>query len=370
MNFSLKSNTEYLTLVNFLKQHTQRAYLVGGYVRDYYLNKQSTDIDIEVYDIEPSLFEKLMEELGAKGVGKSFFVYKFGCFDISLGRVEKKIGKGHRGFSVDVTNDTKTASKRRDFTMNAIMINIFTYEVVDHYNGLEDLHNSLIRHIDDTTFIEDSLRVLRAVQFSSRFNFTIESKTENLCKEISLDDLSKERVFLEFDKFLKSQYKLKGLKYIFSLKILEKLFSINLSEKERNKFIEYMKDSQGYYDFFYYLREVSGCEITFLLDRLKAPKSFYTFFKTQPKIADVDKIKDLLKLALEIPLTQWIGINHSKFYFQVKDLEIFSEKFCPKITATTLLKEGFAGKELGEELRKRELEEIEELYGREMGTTN
>jgi tRNA nucleotidyltransferase (CCA-adding enzyme) len=90
-------------IIDFLKPYTSRAYLVGGAVRDILMNKTPNDFDIEIYDISPTIFEKLMEKLGAKGVGKNFFVYKYKNFDLSLPRIENKIGIGHKGFKVKIT---------------------------------------------------------------------------------------------------------------------------------------------------------------------------------------------------------------------------------------------------------------------------
>ena len=98
LSYPLRQRVAYLT--HYLKEHTQRAYIVGGSVRDYLLNTTVTDVDIEVYDIDVAAFDKLMKALGAKGVGKSFFVYKYADIDISLPRGEKKVAKGHKGFSV------------------------------------------------------------------------------------------------------------------------------------------------------------------------------------------------------------------------------------------------------------------------------
>ena len=113
---------------------TKRAYLVGGVVRDLLLNAPINDLDIEVYDINLNEFEKIMKSIGAVGVGKSFFVYKFGDIDVSLPRIETKVGDLHNSFEVSITQDERTASSRRDFTLNAMMINIFTGGFLDFHS--------------------------------------------------------------------------------------------------------------------------------------------------------------------------------------------------------------------------------------------
>jgi tRNA nucleotidyltransferase (CCA-adding enzyme) len=205
-------------IINFLKPYTTRAYLVGGASRDILMGKIPTDFDIEIYDISPQFFEKLMLKLGAKGVGKSFFVYKYKNFDLSLPRIENKNGYGHTGFEVKITQNEKTASIRRDFTINSIMINIFTNEILDFWNGKEDIKNKIIKLIDKNKFKEDSLRVLRAMQFSARFGFKIDKNTIQVCKNIDLSDLSLDRIYKEFEKMFYSSHLFYGYYYFSNYK--------------------------------------------------------------------------------------------------------------------------------------------------------
>ena len=202
------------TLCRTLIDSGARPILVGGYVRDFFLKQESKDIDIEVYDI-PSL-DKLKKSLCQLGpvhdVGKSFGVLKINIdgfdFDISLPRTEQKIAKGHKGFDVktDPCLDFKTAASRRDFSMNAIGYDVKTQSFLDPFNGQEDIQNKIIRHVSDKSFAEDPLRILRAVQFSARFNFKLHTNTLTLCqnmvKKDMLAELPKERVFEEYKKLL------------------------------------------------------------------------------------------------------------------------------------------------------------------------
>ena len=229
-------------IINFLKPYTTRAYLVGGASRDILMGKIPTDFDIEIYDISPQFFEKLMLKLGAKGVGKSFFVYKYKNFDLSLPRIENKNGYGHTGFEVKITQNEKTASIRRDFTINSIMINIFTNEILDFWGGKEDIKNKIIKLIDKNKFKEDSLRVLRAMQFSARFGFKIDKNTIQVCKNIDLSDLSLDRIYKEFEKMLRTEETEKIVKKskisLSNVKdgekvTLEELFSRNNGKKGR-----------------------------------------------------------------------------------------------------------------------------------------
>jgi len=217
--------------------------LVGGCVRDSLLNLPSKDYDIELFNVESfEIVEKTLQKFGqVKEVGRSFGVLLLSVpgfdFDFAIARVERKIGKGHRDFKV-ITNSKlsfKDASARRDFTINSIGYNYFEKKYLDPNNGLEDIKNRILRHIDDETFVEDPLRVYRAIQFISRFELKIDKKTFCLCKKMIKEDqlkyLPKQRIYEEFKKlFLKSKKPsvgltllkdLGGLKYFPELKALD-----------------------------------------------------------------------------------------------------------------------------------------------------
>ena len=205
-------------------------FIVGGYVRDFFLNKESKDIDIEVYGIDSlNALKSALEILApVHEVGKSFGVLKISLqgydFDISLPRTEVKTAKGHKGFDVQTNGhlDFKTAAKRRDFTMNAIGYDLKTKTFIDPYKGREDIKKGIIRHVNDESFVEDPLRVLRAVQFAARFNFTLATNTLKLCQNMvknkMLQELPQERIFEEYKKLL-----LKAEKPSYGFELLDKL---------------------------------------------------------------------------------------------------------------------------------------------------
>ncbi len=188
--------------------------IVGGFVRDFLLNLESKDIDIELYGIDSfSKLEDILEEFGdVISVGKSFGVCKLKFDDLDLDfsfpRSDSKIDKGHKGFEIKIDSslDFKTATSRRDFTINAIGYDIQTKEILDLFNGREDLKNRILRAVDIDKFQEDPLRVLRAVQFSSRFNLSIDNELfltcQNMIKDSLLNELPKERIFIEIQKLL------------------------------------------------------------------------------------------------------------------------------------------------------------------------
>ena len=192
-----------------------RTFYVGGFVRDKLLGIDNKDVDIEVHGITPETLRRILTETGELlSFGQSFGIYslKGEDIDIAMPRTEKPsapaeasqgAARGHRDFEIDVDPfiGTYEAARRRDFTINALMEDVLTGEIVDHFGGLEDLKGT-IRHIDDKTFGEDPLRVLRAAQFAARFRFDIAPETIEICRAMDLSALSHERVEGEMKKAL------------------------------------------------------------------------------------------------------------------------------------------------------------------------
>ena len=169
-----------------------RALIVGGWVRDRLRGQPSKDIDLEVFGIVQEQLPPLLAPFGqVEAVGQSFPVYKVAGLDVALPRRESKSGRGHKGFVVtgDPTMTLEEAGRRRDFTVNAIAWDPLSDRYEDPFNGIADLERRLLTAVDVTTFGDDSLRVLRAIQFAARFEFTLEGHTAALCKSIVLDDL-------------------------------------------------------------------------------------------------------------------------------------------------------------------------------------
>ena len=184
-----------------------QAYFVGGYVRDLLRGNPGKDIDIEIHGISPDRLKDILGSLGQRmEIGESFGIFglKGYSLDIAMPRTETNRGKGHRDFDVfvDPNIGTLKAAKRRDFTVNAMMQNVLTGEIIDHFGGREDLEKGIIRHIDPGTFVEDPLRVLRGAQFAARFDFDIADETVALCRKMDLSSLAKERIIGELEKAL------------------------------------------------------------------------------------------------------------------------------------------------------------------------
>lgn len=211
MNFQILNKILTQDWIDHLIQYSD-VYIVGGCVRDMIMNQTPKDIDFIIDGLSYKSIENILDEYGSiQLVGKSFAVLKFTPFgsneqyDIAIPRIDKKTGHGHKGFSVYTTNVTLNDDlMRRDFTINSIAINIETKEIIDPFGGVDDLKSKIIRATNTNTFIEDPLRILRAIQFASRFGFDIEMRTLQLMKKNSnlINEISKERILDEFDKIV------------------------------------------------------------------------------------------------------------------------------------------------------------------------
>ncbi len=205
---------ELTPIIKVLLDNNVRPIIVGGFVRDALLQIPSKDIDIEMYGIDTlEQLKTLLVPFGnVNEVGKSFGVLKLALngldIDFSLPRTEIKTAAGHKGFDVKTHTDIafKEASLRRDFTINAMGFDIGSLRLLDPYNGQDDLKNRTLRCVNPETFIEDPLRVLRAVQFAARYELTMDDQLIQLCKKMvaqkAIDQLPKERIFEEIKKLL------------------------------------------------------------------------------------------------------------------------------------------------------------------------
>ena len=183
-----------------------RALLVGGCVRDELLGTESKDFDLECFGIAADdLRRTLAERFELDLVGASFGVIKLHHLDIdvALPRRETKLGLGHKAFGMeyDPALTIEEASARRDFTINAIYRDPLTGELIDPWNGREDLERRVLRHVSPH-FREDPLRVLRGMQFVARFDLAPAPETIATCREMTPEGLPPERLFEEWSKLL------------------------------------------------------------------------------------------------------------------------------------------------------------------------
>jgi len=209
-----------------------RALMVGGITRDLLLKEQNPDIalkdiDLEVFGLEKEPLRALLTRFGrVLEVGVSFAVFKLDGLDVSIPRRDNKVSRGHKGFIIntDPHMTYEEASRRRSFTINSMGLDPLTGELLDPHGGEKDLRDRILRAVDPETFVEDSLRVLRGMQFVGRFQLKIDPATLSLCRSVPLDDLSDERIGEEWHKLLTLAVKPSaGLQAAYDMQILEKL---------------------------------------------------------------------------------------------------------------------------------------------------
>jgi tRNA nucleotidyltransferase (CCA-adding enzyme) len=203
----------------------QRAYLVGGCVRDALAGlPPAKDFDVEVFGLD---YEQLIAALGRWGktdlVGRSFGVVKLSTdsglsFDFTLPRKDSKVAPGHKGFEVefDPAISPREAAARRDFTINSIMYDPRAGQVWDFFGGQADWKGRILRHTSGA-FDEDPLRVLRGMQLAGRFELRAAPETVELARRMkgSYAELAVERVREEWFKWAqRSRRPSAGLRFL------------------------------------------------------------------------------------------------------------------------------------------------------------
>lgn len=200
-------NTNILNIANTLNTHGFSCHIAGGFVRDHVMNRESNDIDL-VTDATPDQVERLFT--CAHTVGKQFGVVTVAeggeQFEIATLRMDAKTGDGRRPDSVTFCDSLFSDGLRRDFTINAMFLNPLTGNITDSFNGIKDIRGKIIQCVGcaDHRFIEDHLRMLRAIRFAVTLGFTIERKTWGaICRQAHfVRKISPERIQAELMKIL------------------------------------------------------------------------------------------------------------------------------------------------------------------------
>ncbi|WP_323652266.1 CCA tRNA nucleotidyltransferase [Aliarcobacter butzleri] len=361
-----------IRILNTLQELGSKPILVGGCVRDSFLNKKIKDYDVEIFNFDSlEILEKSLKKFGNVNlVGKSFGVLTLKIdeydFDFSLPRIEKKVGNSHTDFEVSTNANLsfKEAAIRRDFTINAIGYDYFKNEILDPFGGMNDLKNKIIKHIDDKTFVEDSLRVYRSVQFASRFEFKIDENTKILCKKIvssgELKFLPKERVFEELKKlFLKSKKPSLGLSLLKEFNIMN--IEQNLEEIDNLAFILKNKnydDFRKLYLFYSCLCKSMNKDETFsFIKNLTDDKKFIKNILILNETNLTNDIKMLKRLSLKLKLEDLIVLNQAfknqislEVFEILKSLDILNTPIKPLVLGKDLIKLGFVPSEKFKEI--------------------
>jgi len=361
------ANLDMLPFKNDIELAGGKIYSVGGAVRDGMLNKPSKDLDLLITGVPLEDIEKILAKYGrVDNVGKSFGIIKFttpqtGELDIAVPRTERATGQGgYQGFEVtsDHTLPIEKDLERRDFTINAIAKDSHG-QMIDPYGGSQDIKDKLIRMVNPKAFSEDPLRMLRAVQFASRFDFKIEPQTLKAIQQnaFKIREISPERILIEFDKIVKKGKPTVGAQLLKETGLYEQIFSvdteINVAEfnnvKTMGEFIyqltkygipnpaEFYKNSlKG--DLTTY-NEMRALELAFKDDSDSAVKNKITVFNMYKIYPDAinsqiipDKIKDSIKEMRSMGMP-----------FSLRELQV---------NGNDLLALGYSGQQIGEILKK------------------
>ena len=312
-----------------------KIYLVGGAVRDHLLGIANEHTEKDWVVVGSSSDDML--DLGYRQVGKEFpvFLHPGTQEEYALARLERKVGKGYKGFEFDTSSQVTLEQdlSRRDLTINAIAQDVRNNdELFDPFNGQEDLNQGLLRHVSDA-FSEDPVRVLRVARFSARFKpfgFKVAHATHRLMKQMvdsgEVDALTPERVFKELEKSLTYVTPSAFFKVLSACNAYERVFaplSINQQQSHNNKF-EFLDDlntDQPHLKFCVWLVNEKVDAISQLCKRLKCPKQYeqlaklsaqfyefvqsfddqtaeliYEFFAKTDALRRKDRFEDLLKV--------------------------------------------------------------------------
>lgn len=212
-------------IVKSIIQQNGKAFLVGGAVRDIILNLPVHDLDIEVHNLTFDQLKNILSNYSPVSlVGKSFGVLKIHGLEIdwSLPRTDSAGRKPK--VTIDPKLDIKEALKRRDVTMNAMAIDLNCYELIDPFNGYEDMQSKILRSPDINFFTQDPLRFYRVMQFISRFEMFPDNELNQMCQHMNISNISIERIEMEFKKLmLKSNRPSLGIRWIQSLGRLKEI---------------------------------------------------------------------------------------------------------------------------------------------------
>lgn len=212
----ISENPKIAQIINEIASHGAKAFLVGGGVRDLLLCLPLKDLDIEIHGLSIQQLQDILAKYGPVSlVGESFGVLRLHGLEIDWSLPRTDSSGRHPKVVIDPTMNIRDAFKRRDLTINAMGIDLKTFELIDPWGGQEDLKKGILRATDPILFIEDPLRLFRVMQFIGRFGMCPDKQLNEICATMSLEGISIERIEAEFDKLmLKSQRPSLGIRWL------------------------------------------------------------------------------------------------------------------------------------------------------------
>lgn len=227
-------STPHLTdIITVLQNNGARVYIVGGIVRDAYLNVPLGEIDIEVHGIESMQLEAILQQFGTISlVGAVFGVYKLHGIDWSLPRHDSRAAHDgrhpdgrHPQIQIDIHLDIREAARRRDLTINALMYDMQSNVIHDFFGSFDDCDRRVLRSPDVQFFADDPLRFFRVMHFVGRFDAFVDAELFEMCKTMNISDISRERVEQELYKlFIYSRFPSRGFRFLHDCGRLQEWF--------------------------------------------------------------------------------------------------------------------------------------------------
>ena len=212
-------------ILNSIVKSSGRALLVGGAVRDLFLDIPIQDLDFEVYGLTLEQLQEILEQYGQVSLmGKSFGVLRVHGLDVDWSLPRTDSSGRHPVVAYDPHMNYEQAFIRRDLTINAMGLDMQTFELIDPFDGLQDLQHKILRAPDLDFFGQDPLRLLRVMQFVGRFAMRVDEKLSQLCSVMDISKVSHERIEQEFAKlFLQARKPSIGLQWLVSIGKFEEL---------------------------------------------------------------------------------------------------------------------------------------------------
>jgi tRNA nucleotidyltransferase/poly(A) polymerase len=364
-------------LHDLFSEQGKKLYLVGGSVRDFLTGDKPKDFDLATDALPDEVLEIIGDKYRTNLQGKAFGVVVVYTKDqpggMEVATFREDISKG-RNPEVKLGVTIEQDVKRRDLTYNALFYDLDKREIVDLTGGREDLEKGITRMVGDAIerFDEDSLRILRAFRFASRYQHPLDKTTEEaILKRPQLENIdpetgemkriSQERVFEEMIKAWKQ-----AKSYTYYLQLFNKFnmwdevfpgSKINTEIKDCKFLITYIAN-------LFYLEAWSNDLENRMVQNYKidADTAKKAIFLTRLEELDETNAFDYYKSKVRCHITDeeildWLNVRQI-------DSPIFKKflKYKPSVSAEDLMKQGFKGKALGDEIKRLEIEKFKQLY--------
>lgn len=293
------------------------AYIVGGYVRDKLLGIINKDIDIEVFGLSEEVLEQILKKYGN--------FKKVGTFEIYLSNNSVEIILNNRIWSESTNKEIlQESSKRRDLSINAIYFDPILEKKIDPMNGIKDIKDRVIRYCDESTFMDDPVRILRVAYFYEKYGFEVKEELKELIKLNSekILEVVEERIVTEFEKILSLKNPSKAFLFLKEMGVLEKIIGVNNNLekfekiKTKDKLVLWGILYKGGNSFPYYFMKDKK-----LIGELKSILDNYEILRSLEEKFDIYVVK---KIAVNTSITVLLKIY---YYLEEEKLEFIKKIF-------------------------------------------